>query len=83
MEKSPRAEPGVLHIDRPDLGALLVVEHRQVHGAGHVVLGELGGAAHIDDCVEAPKARRIDGGGDLDISHGSAGSEASSRCYIS
>ena len=52
------AEARVLHVDGPDLGPLGVVEHRQADRAGHMVLGELGGAAHVDDRVEGAKRLR-------------------------
>jgi len=37
-----RVEGGLLHVHRADVRALVVVEHRQVHGAGQMVLGKLG-----------------------------------------
>ena len=62
-----RREARDLHVERPHLGALLVGEHRQADRAGHMVLGELGGAAHIDDRVERTERLRVDGADDLDV----------------
>ena len=47
-----RLEGRDLLVDRADAHALLVVEHRAGDRAGHVVLGEFGGRAHVDDLVK-------------------------------
>src|SRR5689334_487279 len=47
-----RLEGGALLVDRAHRRALLVVQYRGVGRAGEVVLGELGGAAGIEDVVE-------------------------------
>jgi hypothetical protein len=52
------AKRRVLDIDRPDLGALFVAQHRQVDRARNMVLGIFAGAAHVDHRVE-----RLQGGG--------------------
>ena len=45
-------ELGFLDVQGSHLGALGVVQHGQVDGAGQVILGELGRAAHVDQGVE-------------------------------
>ena len=49
---APRLEAGDLLVGIAHPRPLLIVEHRQVEGARHVVLIELGRAAHVDDVVE-------------------------------
>jgi predicted signal transduction protein with EAL and GGDEF domain len=52
-----RAKGALLRVDRADLGAFRVAEDRHGHGTGHMILGELGRAAHVDDRVETGAAR--------------------------
>ncbi len=62
-------EARLLDVDRAHPRPLGVVEHGQADGAGHVVLGELRGAAHVDDRVEGREGLGIDGADDLDVGH--------------
>ena len=48
-----RLERRALLVDRPDARALLVVQHRAVDGAAHVIRGELALRARVDDLVKA------------------------------
>ena len=41
-----------LAIQRAHAGAFVVAEHRRIHGAGDVVVGEFQRRAHVDDFVE-------------------------------
>ena len=63
------AQPRLLDIDRPHLGALGVIEHRQVDRSGQVILGEFAGAAHIDDLVEGRQGGGVGGFQDLKRLH--------------
>ncbi len=45
-------ERGDLLVERADVGPLHVVEHRAVHGFGHVVERKFGGRAHVDNLVK-------------------------------
>ena len=47
-----RIERRDLLVQGADRGALGVVEHRAIDRAGHMVLGEFGGRAHVDDLVK-------------------------------
>jgi hypothetical protein len=81
--EAPGEQPRLLDIDGPDLGALGVVQHRQVLGPGDMVLGELGRAAHVDDRVEALQRRRVDGVEMPDGDHtGSMAVGSPKPCYI-
>src|SRR5664279_430704 len=42
----------MLLVQRADLDALFIIEHRTVDRAGNVVLGKLGRGAYVDDVVE-------------------------------
>src|SRR5262249_34707362 len=53
-----RLERGALRVHGAHERALLVVEHRRVHGAGQVVLGVLGRTARIDHIVERNQVRQ-------------------------
>ena len=68
--QAPRLEPALLDVDRPDDSAFLVGEHRQVEGARHVILGELGGAAHVDHRIEAGQGGGVDVRDGLYLGHG-------------
>ena len=56
-----RIELRGLDIDGPDFGPFGVAQHRQVDRAGDVILGELRGAAHVDDEIEAGAGLRDPG----------------------
>jgi hypothetical protein len=45
---TPRRKRRVLCVHRADARALRVVQHRMTRGPRNVVVGELGGAAHVD-----------------------------------
>ena len=47
-----RVERGDLLVERADVGALGVVQHRAVHGWRHVAEREFGGRAHVDHLVK-------------------------------
>ena len=52
-----RLEGRDLLVDRADARAFLVVENRAGDRARHMVLGELGGRARVDDGVEGAEGR--------------------------
>ena len=84
-----RLEGGNLLVQGADARPFLVVQHRQVDGAGNVVLGEFGGRSGVDDLVEGkgfldtdaafPASRRFG----LDATHAclSRMMRALSRCH--
>ena len=47
-----RFERGGLHVDRPDARAFIVVEHRPIHRARHVIVRILGRRSHVDAIAE-------------------------------
>ena len=58
---APGPELRLLDVEGPDLGALGVVQHRQVLRARQVVFRELAGTAHVDHRVEARQRDGVDG----------------------
>ena len=46
-----------LLVERAHTRALLIVQHRQVDRAGNMVLGKLGGRAHVDDFIEGKRQK--------------------------
>ena len=65
----PGLERRLLDVDRPDLGALRIVQDGQVYSARDVVERELAGAAHVDCHVESAKRRGFRVLGDGEVSH--------------